>query len=137
MDDFPAGRFVTMVYAVLDPATRTLTFANAGHPWPLLVQDARTELLGTDSGLPLGVTVGDYQERVVPMTPGAGVLLYSDGITEACNAQDEEFGTARLEKLARRPKISVEQMLNEVRWFSGARGIADDATLILIADVRR
>ncbi len=133
LEDFPCGRFVTMVYAVVDPAARTLTFANAGHPWPLRAQGTTTELLGTDSGLPLGVAVSEYQERVVSLPPGSCVWLYSDGITEATNAHDEEFGTARLQKLARQPEMSVERLLHEVRWFAGERGLTDDATVILIS----
>src|SRR5216684_148598 len=66
VDDFPSGKFVTMVYAVLDPATRTLTFANAGHLSPLLVTNgSEIRFLETVSGLPLGVTCGSFSETTV------------------------------------------------------------------------
>ncbi len=132
VEDFPSGKFVTMVYGVLDPAERTLTFANAGHPLPLLVTGNRSELLDANSGLPLGVAISDYPEKVVALAPGARVLLYTDGITEALNGEGEEFGTLRLQSLAQQPKVSVEGMLNDVRWFAGARALADDATVLLV-----
>ncbi len=132
VEDFPSGKFVTMVYAVLDPAARTLTFANAGHPLPLMLAAGRAELLDCNSGLPLGVAVNDYPEKAVSLELGARVLLYTDGITEAANSEGEEFGTLRLQSVAQQPEVTIEHVLNQVRWFAGARGLADDATVLLI-----
>src|SRR5246127_704593 len=83
VDDFPSGRFVTMVYAVLDPNQRTITFASAGHLPPLLVAAGKARFIETEMGLPLGVAHGSYSECVVELPVGSHVVLYSDGITEA------------------------------------------------------
>src|SRR5271169_1991316 len=65
VDDFPAGKFVTMVYAVLDPAARKVVFANAGHLLPLFIDKDGEHFLDTERGLPLGLSCGDYSETQV------------------------------------------------------------------------
>ena len=87
VNDFPSGRFVTMVYAVLDPASRTLTFASAGHLRPLLIENSQARFLDTERGMPLGIGSGDYSEAEVHLPQGARLLFYSDGITEATNPE--------------------------------------------------
>ena len=96
VDDFPAGKFVTMVYAVLDPAARTVTFANAGHLRPLFIDKQGEHFLDTERGLPLGLGCGDYSETRVTLSEGSKLVFYSDGITEAENASGEEYGLCRL-----------------------------------------
>ncbi len=133
LNDFPCGRFVTMVYGVLDPVQRTLTFANAGHPWPLLLNPDKAEFLETEAGLPLGVAEGLYPERSVKLAAGSRLLLYSDGITEAVNQQQEEFGPERLrEHILRSRDLTADHLLHGIRQFAGGRPLPDDATVILI-----
>lgn len=132
VEDFPPGRFVTMVYAVLDPAKRTLTFANAGHLRPLLIDREGSRFLDTDKGLPLGLGFGDFSEVEVPFPKGSRLVFYSDGITEAANAADEEYGLQRLQDHVRRPEASAESILSDVRAFSNGAGLRDDATVIFV-----
>ena len=130
MDELPAGKYVTMIYGVLDPIRRTLTFANAGHPWPLLVDDAGARSVPTREGIPLGLSPGKYSEETVTLAPGARLLFYSDGITEASNGR-EDYGTDRLVSHLSRPDACAETLLDDVRSF--CRGsFADDATLIVV-----
>jgi len=130
MDELPAGKYVTMIYGVLDPIHRTLTFANAGHPWPLLVEGADARSLPTREGIPLGLSPGKYSEETVKLAPGSRLLFYSDGITEASNGR-EEYGTDRLISHLSRPDACAETLLGDVRSF--CRGsFADDATVILV-----
>ena len=130
MDELPAGKYVTMIYGVLDPVQRTLTFANAGHPWPLPVDGDGARPIPTREGLPLGLSPSKYSEETVTLTPGARLLFYSDGITEASNGR-EDFGTDRLISHLSRPDASAETLLGEVRAFCRS-SFADDATVILL-----
>src|SRR6202167_1857752 len=132
VEDFPAGRFVTMVYAVLDPAARTLTFANAGHLRPLLMTGISGQFLDVERGIPLGLGSGDFSEVEVKLPLGFRLVFYSDGITEAENQADEEYGVARLQKHFSRTDASAESLLDDVRSFADGSGLRDDASVILV-----
>ncbi len=132
VNDFPSGRFVTMVYAVLDPVTRTLTFASAGHLRPLLIANSQSRFLDTERGLPLGIGSGDYSSTQLQLAAGSRLLFYSDGITEATNPEDDEYGADRLEKHFRQADASAESILEDVRTFANGAGLHDDATVILV-----
>jgi sigma-B regulation protein RsbU (phosphoserine phosphatase) len=132
VDDFPSGRFVTMVYAVLDPSQRTLTFANAGHLPPLVLGPSGTKFLQSEMGLPLGIRRGAYSEKAIQLKDCERFVLYSDGITEASNANDEEYGTGRLAEHMESSDSSKESLLQSVRSFANGSGLQDDATVILV-----
>jgi phosphoserine phosphatase RsbU/P len=132
VEDFPAGRFVTMVYAVLDPTKRTLTFANAGHLPPLLVTGTSAQFLDVERGIPLGLGPGDFSEVEVNLPMGSRLVFYSDGITEAENQKDEEYGLARLQEHFSRMDASAEGLLDDVRSFANGSGLHDDASVILV-----
>jgi len=132
VEDFPSGRFVTMVYAVLDPARGTLTYANAGHLPPLLVDGAGAKFLQTEMGLPLGIRHGSFSETTVELPEQFRIALYSDGITEATGPDDEEYGPARLAAYVQRPDACPETLLEDVRTFANGAGLRDDATVIML-----
>ena len=132
VEDFPAGRFVTMVYGVLDPAKRTLTFANAGHLRPLLMTASSAEFLDVERGIPLGLGPGDFSEAEVTLPVGSRLVFYSDGITEAENQADEEYGRERLREHLLRTDDTAESLLDDVRSFAGGSGLRDDASVILV-----
>jgi phosphoserine phosphatase RsbU/P len=136
VEDFPSGKFVTLIYAVLDPAQRTLKFASAGHLPPLLMDEAGTRFLQTESGMPLGLTLGEYSDSEIPLGEGARLLLYSDGITEAAGADREEYGLERLRQYMAQGDASTETILAEVRNHANGAGLQDDATVILVKGSR-
>jgi sigma-B regulation protein RsbU (phosphoserine phosphatase) len=131
MDDFPSGKFVTMVYGVLDAAARTLTLASAGHPRPMII-NGTCSFLDLETGLPLGLGASAYPECTVSLPPATNLLLYTDGITEASNDADEEYGPARLLEHFRLPDACVDSLIDEVRLFGPHRDRQDDATAVLI-----
>jgi phosphoserine phosphatase RsbU/P len=132
VNDFPAGKFVTMVYAVLDPSSRNVIFANAGHLRPLFVDRDGERFLDTERGLPLGLGCGDYSETKISLSPGSRLVFYSDGITEAVNANNEEYGLNRLAQHAVKPTASAVSILDDVRAFANGSGVRDDVSVVLI-----
>ena len=131
LTDMPANKFITMIYGVLNPQSREITFASAGHLRPLFIND-RCEFLMINTGLPLGLAASTYPEYTVHMKPGTQVLLYSDGITEAMDRNEEEFGPARLVEHFLRPHACVEALFEEIQRFSVGSTHTDDATAVLI-----
>jgi len=132
LEDFPDGRFVTMVYAELDPANRTLRLANAGHLPPLLVEPTGYRWIQSEQGLPLGVAVSKFSETEIPLNAGSRIAFYSDGITEAELESGEEYGAERLLAHMQSPDFSPESLLSDVRKFANGAGLRDDATVILV-----
>ncbi len=132
LDDLPTGRYVTMIYAVLDPARRTLTFASAGHPWPLLCHGTDVRPLHTDAGMPLGLHPCEFTEHTVKLCRDFRLLFYTDGISEALNREDQEFGSARLTEFVATHDCSVSQLMQAIQEFRGQSAQEDDATVILL-----
>jgi len=132
VEDFPAGRFVTMVYAVLDPAKRTVTFANAGHLRPLVIRGGVAQFLDAERGIPLGLGPSDFSEVHATLPEGARLAFYSDGITEAVNGEGEEYGQERLQNHLSQPGACAESLLEDVRNFASASGLQDDASVIFV-----
>ena len=132
VEDFPPGRFVTLVYAVLDPASRTLKYASAGHLPPLLVEGGEARFLQSERGTPLGLVAGEFSETTVELQKGSRLLFYSDGITEATGIAEGEYGAQRLQELVLSSDASPESVLADVRQFANGKGLHDDATVILV-----
>jgi hypothetical protein len=135
--DIKSFAFVTLVYAVIDPAELAIHFAGAGHPPPILHHDASLRELSAN-GLPLGLSPGaEYEEASVSLPPGDCLVLYTDGVVESLDAQRKMFGFERLyDTLARlsadRPQGIVDGILDAVRDFSGPVEQVDDVTLLVI-----
>ena len=132
------GRFISFFYCIVDSDDATLTFANAGHYPPILIRaDGSVERLAT-GGPVLGIFPdGTYEQGRVALRSGDRIVLYTDGITDVCNAADEDFGDSRLVELAvanrtcSAPALQA-RLANTVDAFSDGR-FQDDATLIVMA----
>jgi len=90
-------QFVTLFYGVLDLNSFTLTYANAGHPGPILLSPVADPMVLTEGGLMAGVTAdAEYRAAEVRLRPGDRLWVYSDGLPEAMNPAGEQFGSDRL-----------------------------------------
>jgi sigma-B regulation protein RsbU (phosphoserine phosphatase) len=136
LDDILTGRYVTMIYAVLDPSSRILSYANAGHPWPLLCHGDGVVPLHTDAGMPLGLLPGKFTEHTVKLCRNFRLLFYTDGISEALNCQDQEFGQDRLVEFMAKHDCSVSRLMEAIRAFHGSCPQKDDATVVLLRSTR-
>jgi sigma-B regulation protein RsbU (phosphoserine phosphatase) len=130
-EDFPMGKFVTMIYAVLDARSREITVASAGHLRPLII-NGESAFLDVDTGLPLGLGTSTYPEHKIKLKPGTKLLFYTDGITEAVNRDEEEYGPERLIEHFLQPDACIEGLIEEVQRFSHGSTRTDDATALLI-----
>ena len=138
LSDTHSDFFVTAIYGLLNPITGEFTFCNGGHTRPILIKaDGTTEFVGS-YGVALGIVEGVplIQQRV-SLLPGDTLILYTDGITEAANDDEELFGTERLrELLAQQPIVSAENTLariqNAVTAFTNNNAQSDDETLVII-----
>ncbi len=138
-EDNEAAMFVTLIYGVYDPETGRLTYANGGHNPPLIVHsDNSSTLLPPTDGLALGLVPGyEYQQRTVTVAPGEALVLYTDGVTEAMNGDEEEFGVERLQDIFKKsnphePYAITRLIFDAVDTFAGDTPQSDDVTCLTL-----
>lgn len=129
--------FVTMFYLQYNPASRQLIYSNAGHNPPLLWRHQHQLIEPLDAeGLIFGVHKDvNFEQRSTRLEPGDMLLLYTDGIIEAEDSNQNLFGQERLQKLLSEeeqstPQELIDQILTQIRLFSGYRHFNDDVTLL-------
>ena len=133
------SRFIAALFAVYDAASRRLTVANAGGPYPLLFRDGQVRHIQLE-GVPLGLLPDtQYDESSIDLIPGDVVVFTSDGILESANEAEEEFGLERLSETLSSisPEDSArtiaERILAETDDHSGAGAAPhDDRTLVVL-----
>ncbi len=138
--DIGGGLFVTLFYGVLDPATGSLVYGNAGHPPPYLFRsdpDQPVEALFR-TGMPLGISEDSTWERgAIQIPPGALLLLYTDGVQDAQNPQGEFFGEKRVLGTVQAQRGSSarhiqEALIASVLDFAGSEPQVDDIALVVL-----
>ncbi|MGE0222705.1 MAG: SpoIIE family protein phosphatase [Acetobacteraceae bacterium] len=135
----PLDMFVTVFYAVIDDRDASVVYANGGHNKPYVIgADGTVRALPLTGDMALGVMPGmDYSTGRLTMKQGDTLFLYTDGVTEAMNPSDEEFGEARLEAvLARAATLPVDGVLETVttavREFADSAPQSDDITCLVV-----
>lgn len=126
-------RFVTAFYGVMDRRTRVLTFANAGHPYPLRHSRRTGEVTPLAAqGFLLGIMPDEvYREREVQLEPGDRLCFYTDGLVETRNEIGELFGEARLQECLREPGDVLQRVLAAQKEFRGTQPLGDDVTVMI------
>ena len=134
-----SSMFVTLVYAIYDPANATLTYSNGGHDSPLVIRsDGTSTLVPSTGGIALGLVPSyEFRQETVSVSPGDTVLFYTDGVTEAMNGDGEEFGMERLQSIfANAPPVdsqeATERVFEAVHDFAGGTPQSDDVTCLAL-----
>jgi serine phosphatase RsbU (regulator of sigma subunit) len=139
--DVKKGMFVALLYAVLDPLEKTLTFSNAGQTQPLMQPALQGEVEFVDSEgdrFPLGILPEcDYQENTVNLSSGDTVFFYTDGVVEALSKEGEMYGFDRLQNVitTNRGKdvhAVMENLMMDIEEFSGETEQHDDITVVVV-----
>jgi sigma-B regulation protein RsbU (phosphoserine phosphatase) len=136
--------FITIIYSIIDTEKQTLTLARAGHELPFLIHSTREPRIEPilSEGMALGMVPSEIFDPViadtsVPFVPGDGLILYTDGLTEATNAEKVEFSSQRLMKaiLTLRGRSANELnagILETLKRFRGTDILDDDVTLTTV-----
>ena len=139
IEDNEGGMFVTLLYAVYDPSSRELTYANGGHNSPLVVHpDGTSALFPLTDGIALGIAPDlSYKQNTVTLSPGDSVIFYTDGVTEAMNSEEEEFGLDPLSEFFRtnppeNPEETTAAVFDAVNAFAGEMAQSDDMTCLVL-----
>ena len=139
IEDNEGGMFVTLLYAVYDPSSRELTYANGGHNSPLVVHpDGTSALFPLTDGIALGIAPDlSYKQNTVTLSPGDSVIFYTDGVTEAMNSEEEEFGLDPLSEFFRtnppeNPEETTAAVFDAVNAFAGEMAQSDDITCLVL-----
>jgi sigma-B regulation protein RsbU (phosphoserine phosphatase) len=136
-DDSDAMKYFTMIYGIIDTRAGRLTLAQAGHPSPLLAHAGGVRRLG-DTGFPIGMLPGlEYDQVEAPFEPGDRLLLYSDGVTECANEQNEQYRVERLERwMTGQSEAPLEEAVTrlerDLRMWRGREDFADDVSFMAI-----
>lgn len=138
----PVGKFISLFYAVLDNGDNRLTYCNAGHNPPLLIRPDRTTSELCASGAVLGqFPLWTYEQTDLQMSPGEKLLLFTDGLVEVFNEEEESFGEGNLVRIAcENADCSVRELkdvLVRAAWQHGGGHFQDDASLIVLKAVER
>jgi len=132
------GKFITLFYGILNLEDQTFTYTNAGHNFPFLLDKEGKVKTLEKGGTVLGILKdAGYDEETVQLEPANLLLMYTDGITEAINAEEEMFEEERLLALLQdNPSLPAQQLsdkiVEEVLRFCGTTPQADDITLVLM-----
>ena len=137
-ENTPANRFVTLFVAELDPGSGSLRFINAGHNPPLVGRADGTVDQLASGGLPLGIMpFSEYEVGQAQLRSGDVLVIYSDGVTEANNLNEDEFGIDRLTEVL---KANIDRTASGIRdkvesalsSFTGLAPANDDITLVIV-----
>jgi sigma-B regulation protein RsbU (phosphoserine phosphatase) len=134
-------KFVTLFYGVLDPEAKTISYSNAGHDNPFLFHHgAEPARLGVGGVVLSIMETFPYAEETIPMGEGDLLVIYSDGIVEAINPDQEQFGQDRLAEVIRQhrdasPGELIDSIINAVKVHAGTAAQMDDMTLVVVRGV--
>ncbi len=136
--NIPSNRLITLFYGEYDPATGVISYINAGHNPPYIIRSGNMVERLSSTGIALGVMPAvEFTAQDVQLQRCDRLFLFTDGITEAFNRREEEYGEVRLETLLRKdghlpPKELLDALQEDVRTFCGSARQRDDMTTMIV-----
>lgn len=140
-ENTPANRFVTLFAAELHPETGVLRYINAGHNPPLIGRADGSIAQLSSGGFPLGIIAGaNFEVAETRLEPGEALVIYSDGVSEANNLRDEEFGMERLTEVVKKNRTASaagirDKVESALSAFTQTAPANDDITLVIVKRV--
>ncbi|MEO7538392.1 MAG: GAF domain-containing SpoIIE family protein phosphatase [Pyrinomonadaceae bacterium] len=137
-DSIEDNKFITAIYGILDSTNKTFVFSNAGHNPPLLIKPNGEYRFVEYGDVPLGMfDDSHYHQHFIRFEPGQVMVIYTDGITEAANPDDEEYGNDRFAKnVLAGIHLPAKQMIDHIRKgvadFTERKFLDDDGTLFIV-----
>jgi sigma-B regulation protein RsbU (phosphoserine phosphatase) len=133
----PRSHFATLFYAIFDPETRRLLYANAGQNPPILLRAGGEIEYLSPTGPGVGLSLrSTYRHADILLAPGDTLLAFTDGISEAMNAANEEYGDQRLQQALRNshrlaPEAILQHIVSTVEQFASGAPQHDDMTMVV------
>ena len=135
----PIGKFVTLFLGLFDPSTHQLTYVNAGHPTPIIFGGtAGSEFLGQPSNPPLGISEDIiFTSHITSLLHHSGIMVFTDGITEAKSPDDQEYGSHRIKNMMgvsifHTAQDVIQSVLGDLKDFCQPSRQYDDLTLLVL-----
>jgi sigma-B regulation protein RsbU (phosphoserine phosphatase) len=136
--DTRTSQFFTIFFGILDRQSLEVKYASAGHPPGIIVSEAHEPYVLAATGFPVGIVPEpSYKDRQVQLAPGDRLVLYTDGLTETPNGEDEEFGPKRLMALLSETSseelgASLEKVVGSVKRWRGDSSLPDDLSVLAV-----
>jgi len=140
-ENTPPEMFITLFVAIVDPQGKTVSYVNAGHNYPVLCRGSGEIVRLSEGGLLLGIyPEAIFEEGKADLRSGETLLMFTDGVSEATNDTDEEFGEERIAEILRSERCEhleevLENLEGAVRRFRGRETFEDDFTLLAVSPV--
>lgn len=133
-----AEKYVTLFYAELDPQSRQLRYANAGHNWPILVRaNGTVEQLKVGGPIIGAFPFMEYESAALALSEGDVLFMFTDGLSEAMDSEEREYGEERIARIVRNyrhlnPDDLVKRVLADVRAYDPTDPPRDDTTIVAL-----
>jgi len=136
IQDLPTTRFITMIYLIIDPISGKIVMSNAGHMWPIHKMQGTVIQVEHETGFPLGIQKDEYRDYDLLMNPGDKIILYSDGLSEAINKENQFFNEELIFKSLEKEDADLDSLYSDLKIFVGNAKQNDDITIVEIEKLK-
>lgn len=136
IQDLPTTRFITMIYLIVDPESGKIVMSNAGHMWPIHKTQDSVNQVKHETGFPLGIQKDEYRDYDLSLEPGDKIILYSDGLSEAVNTDNQFFDEELIYRSLKKEQADLNSLYGDLKSFVGNAAQNDDTTIVEIEKLK-